>query len=266
MKLSECTKNYTKQRVIMYNRDQTKALYKNRLLSCVNGCIYVGEPVYDNYNNESFDVFAVFPGLPALWLNYYSGRCEIDRLLNAEEIKAASSLESFVDTMKQKISDKSHIRFTEILMLENIDKKLAEDAVAAKAAFEENRKRKHDERNRQDAEEAARRNTETMKMVEAAEQVILNGKGEIKNDPVIIYGKYTWERQCYKMIEYLMQKYGVVVKTSTKNWIREKLNRIVVDGNKVTWHYFTTTKRTSSTNGAANALGELILKVRGATE
>lgn len=261
MKLSECTKNYTKQRVIMYNRDQTKALYKNRLLSCVNGCIYVGEPVYDNYNNESFDVFAVFPGLPALWLNYYSGRCEIDRLLNAEEIKAESSLESFVATMKQKIKDESHIRFTEILLLENIDKKLAEDAVAAKSAFEENLKRKHDERNQQDAEEAAQRNAETMKEIEAAEQTIING-GELNNSPIIIYGKYTWERQSYTMIEYLMQKYGVEPKGRTKGWIRENLKRVEINDHAFTWHYQTSSKRKSSFDSAANSLSELIMKVR----
>ena len=261
MKLSECTKNYTKQRVIMYNRDQTKALYKNRLLSCVNGCIYVGEPVYDNYRNELFDVFAKFPGLPALWLNTFSGRCEINGMEQWDVIKDMASLDAFVEYMKRKIEDKNHIRLTEILLLENIDKKLAEDAVAAKAAFEENLKRKHDERNRQDAEEAARRNAETMKEIEAAEQTIING-GELSNNPIIIYGKYTWERQSYTMIEYLMQKYGVEPKGRTKGWIRENLKRVEINDHAFTWHYQTSSKRKSSFDSAANSLSELIMKVR----
>jgi len=264
MKLSELVKNYSTQRVIMYNKDQTKALYKNRKISQIDGCIWIGEPIYDNYGNESFDVFFKFcSAKPAMWINAYSGRCEVSALLESvDEVKNATSLISFVDTMTQKISEKKHIRMTEILMLKNINEKLAEDAAKAEEEFKAEHQRKHDEKMAQDAQEAAQRNEESKREVEAAKAVILSGTGEIRNEVIIFYGEHTWERETCKMVEYLMREYGVELSPATKGWIRDRLTSIDFDGNRVTWHFLSNAKRKGGSGAFGDALTKLVMKVK----
>ncbi len=66
MKLNELTTPFESFRVVTYNADQTKALYKNKSMQLITGSIYRGETIKEEYNDHC-DVYACYAGIPVFW-------------------------------------------------------------------------------------------------------------------------------------------------------------------------------------------------------
>ena len=72
MELREINTPFITKRCITYNKDHSKALYHNRKLQLIKGCIYRGETQPDSYKDRC-DIFAWFDGAPvAMWVGNVS--------------------------------------------------------------------------------------------------------------------------------------------------------------------------------------------------
>lgn len=75
-------------RVITYNADQTKALYKNKSMQLITGNIYRGETIKEEYNDHC-DVYAIYDGIAVgIWIGSVRTDYSVDEVMEHIRRKA----------------------------------------------------------------------------------------------------------------------------------------------------------------------------------
>lgn len=225
MELREINTPFITKRCITYNKDHSKALYHNRQLQLIKGCIYRGETQPDPYKDRC-DIYAWFDGAPvAMWVGNVRVDYSVDEVIDNLQRQHCLTLKDYLSNIREKIQAPNHFMLTEMELIKHIAPELEESMRNARHAFYIQQKRKAEARQqKQEAEDNAfvtARNEGAQKTIDDALEIIRNG-GELRNRAVTIYSsRYSHKTTC--VINHLMDQYGINVPLRTKGWIKERL-------------------------------------------
>lgn len=240
MELREINTPFITKRCITYNKDHSKALYHNRQLQLIKGCIYRGETQPDPYKDRC-DIYAWFDGAPvAMWVGNVSVDYSVDEVIDNMQRQHCLTLKDYLSNIREKIQAPNHFMLTELELIKHIAPELEESMRNARHAFYIQQKRKAEARKqKQEAEDNAfvtTQNETAQKSVEEALEIIRKG-GELKNDTVTFYTS-RYSSKSTSLVNHLMTQYGVDVPLRTKGWINDRLKAAVIaDGHCGTVRY-----------------------------
>ena len=122
-------------RVITYNADQTKALYKNKSMQLITGNIYRGETIKEEYNDHC-DVYAIYDGIAVgIWIGSVRTDYSVDEVMEHIRRKGMDSLENYMAAIKTRLEKQDHFRFTEIEFIKHIAPELENQMWESRKAF-----------------------------------------------------------------------------------------------------------------------------------
>ena len=263
MKIKNLTTPFETFRVITYNADRTKALYKNKSMQLIAKNIYRGETVKEEYNDHC-DVYAVYDGTSVgIWIGSVRTDYTVKEVLEQIRRKGMDSLENYMAAIKTRLEKQDHFRFTEIEFIKNIAPELENQMWESRKAYAENQHKKRMEqaaqREAEDQAFIAAQNAEAEQTVNKAMEILRNG-GKLDNDTVTFYeSRYNYNS--YSIINYLMRKYGVNVPIRTQGWINEKLLNVKIENGKCDNLQYYRAKGAQCSQKFFDCMNEMIAKV-----
>lgn len=263
MKLNELTTPFESFRVVTYNADQTKALYKNKSMQLITGSIYRGETVKEEYNDHC-DVYACYDGIAVgIWIGSVRTDYPIEYVLSQVNYRGMDSLENFMTAVKTRLEKQDHFRFTEIEFIKHIAPELENQMWESRKAFAENQHKKRMEqaaqREAEDQAFIAEQNAEAEQIVNKALDILRNG-GKLENQTVTFY-ESRYNSSSYSIVNYLMRKYGVNVPIRTQGWINEKLVSAKIEDGKCEHLQYYRAKGAQCSQKFFDCMNELITAV-----
>ena len=263
MKLNELTTPFESFRVITYNADQTKALYKNKQIQLITGSIYRGETIKEEYNDHC-DVYACYAGIPVgIWIGSVHVDYSIEEVMAQIKHKGMETLENYMAAIKYRLEKQDHFRFTEVEFIKHIAPELENQMWESRKAFAENQHKKRMEqaaqREAEDQAFVAAQNAEAEQTVNKAMEILRNG-GKLDNDTVTFY-ESRYEHSSYSIVNYLMRKYGVNVPIRTQGWINEKLVSAKIENGKCEHLQYYKAKGAQCSQKFFDCMNELLAKV-----
>lgn len=263
MKLNELTTPFESFRVITYNADQTKALYKNKQMQLITGSIYRGETIKEEYNDHC-DVYACYAGIPVgIWIGSVHVDYSIEEVMAQIKRKGMETLENYMAAIKYRLEKQDHFRFTEVEFIKHIAPELENQMWESRKAFAENQHKKRMEqaaqREVEDQAFVAERNAEAEQIVNKALDILRNG-GKLENQTVAFY-ESRYNSSSYSIVNYLMRKYGVNVPIRTQGWINEKLVSAKIEDGKCEHLQYYRAKGAQCSQKFFDCMNELIVKV-----
>lgn len=263
MKLNELTTPFESFRVITYNADQTKALYKNKQMQLITGSIYRGETIKEEYNDHC-DVYACYAGIPVgIWIGIVHVDYSIEEVMAQIKRKGMETLENYMAAIKYRLEKQDHFRFTEVEFIKHIAPELENQMWESRKAFAENQHKKRMEqaaqREVEDQAFVAERNAEAEQIVNKALDILRNG-GKLENQTVAFY-ESRYNSSSYSIVNYLMRKYGVNVPIRTQGWINEKLVSAKIEDGKCEHLQYYRAKGAQCSQKFFDCMNELIVKV-----
>lgn len=250
-------------RVITYNADQTKALYKNKSMQLITDNIYRGETIKEEYNDHC-DVYAIYDGIAVgIWIGSIRTDYSVDEVMEHIRRKGMDSLENYMATIKTRLEKQDHFRFTEIEFIKHIAPELENQMWESRKAYAENQHKKRMEqaaqREAEDRAFIAAQNAKAEQTVSKAMEILRNG-GKLDNDTVIFY-ESRYEHSSYSIVNYLMRKYGVNVPIRTQGWINEKLVSAKIENGKCENLQYYKAKGAQCSQKFFDCMNELLAKV-----
>lgn len=263
MKLNELTTPFESFRVITYNADQTKALYKNKQMQLITGSIYRGETIKEEYNDHC-DVYACYAGIPVgICIGSVHVDYSIEEVMAQIKRKGMETLENYMAAIKYRLEKQDHFRFTEVEFIKHIAPELENQMWESRKAFAENQHKKRMEqaaqREAEDQAFVAERNAEAEQIVNKALDILRNG-GKLENQTVAFY-ESRYNSSSYSIVNYLMRKYGVNVPIRTQGWINEKLVSAKIEDGKCEHLQYYKAKGAQCSQKFFDCMNELIAKV-----
>lgn len=263
MKLNELTTPFESFRVITYNADQTKALYKNKQMQLITGSIYRGETIKEEYNDHC-DVYACYAGIPVgIWIGSVHVDYSIEEVMAQIKRKGMETLENYMAAIKYRLEKQDHFRFTEVEFIKHIAPELENQMWESRKAFAENQHKKRMEqaaqREAEDQAFVAERNAEAEQIVNKALDILRNG-GKLENQTVAFY-ESRYNSNSYSVVNYLMRKYGVNVPIRTQGWINEKLVSAKIEDGKCEHLQYYRAKGAQCSQKFFDCMNELIAKI-----
>lgn len=263
MKLNELTTPFESFRVVTYNADQTKALYKNKQMQLITGSIYRGETIKEEYNDHC-DVYACYAEIPVgIWIGSVHVDYSIEEVMAQIKRKGMETLENYMAAIKYRLEKQDHFRFTEIEFIKHIAPELENQLWESRKAFAENQHKKRMEqaaqREAEDQAFVAEQNTEAEQIVNKALDILRNG-GKLENQTVTFY-ESRYNSSSYSIVNYLMRKYGVNVPIRTQGWINEKLVSAKIEDGKCEHLQYYRAKGAQCSQKFFDCMNELITKV-----
>lgn len=263
MKLNELTTPFESFRVVTYNADQTKALYKNKQMQLITGSIYRGETIKEEYNDHC-DVYACYAGIPVgIWIGSVHVDYSIEEVMAQIKRKGMETLENYMAAIKYRLEKQDHFRFTEVEFIKHIAPELENQMWESRKAFAENQHKKRMEqaaqREAEDQAFVAEQNAEAEQIVNKALDILRNG-GKLENQTVIFY-ESRYNSSSYSIVNYLMRKYGVNVPIRTQGWINGKLVSAKIEDGKCEHLQYYRAKGTQCSQKFFDCMNELIAKV-----
>lgn len=231
MELREINTPFITKRCITYNKDHSKALYHNRQLQLIKGCIYRGETQPDPYKDRC-DIYAWFDGAPvAMWVGNVRVDYSVDEVIENMQRQHCLTLKDYLSNIREKIQAPNHFMLTEMELIKHIAPELEESMKNARHAFYIQQKHKAEaRRQQQEAEDnafVAAQNEEAKKTVEEALEIIRKG-GDLKNKDVTFYDS-RYSHRTTSLVNHLMTQYGIDVPLRTKGWINDRLVIAIVE-------------------------------------
>lgn len=263
MKLNELTTPFETFRVVTYNADQTKALYKNKSMQLITGSIYRGETIKEEYNDHC-DVYACYAGIPVgIWIGSVHVDYSIEEVMAQIKRKGMETLENYMAAIKYRLEKQDHFRFTEVEFIKHIAPELENQMWESRKAFAENQHKKRMEqaaqREAEDQAFIAAQNAEAEQTVNKAMEILRNG-GKLENQTVTFY-ESRYEHSSYSIVNYLMRKYGVNVPIRTQGWINEKLVSAKIEDGKCEHLQYYKAKGAQCSQKFFDCMNELLAKV-----
>lgn len=263
MKLNELTTPFESFRVVTYNADQTKALYKNKSMQLITGSIYRGETIKEEYNDHC-DVYACYAGIPVgIWIGSVHVDYSIEEVMAQIKCKGMETLENYMAAIKYRLEKQDHFRFTEVEFIKHIAPELENQMWESRKAYAENQHKKRMEqaaqREAEDQAFIAAQNAEAEQTVNKAMEILRNG-GKLDNDTVTFY-ESRYEHSSYSIVNYLMRKYGVNVPIRTQGWINEKLVSAKIEDGKCEHLQYYKAKGAQCSQKFFDCMNELLAKV-----
>lgn len=263
MKMENLTTNFETFKVITYNQDQTKALYKNKHIRLVTGSIYRGETIKETYNDYC-DVYACYDGIAVgVWIGSVRTEYSVQEVMDAVKRIGMDSLENYMAAIKTRLEKQDHFKLTEIEFIKHIAPELENQMWESRKTFEEIQRQKRMEqaakREAEDQEYVAAKNEQAEQIVNKAVEVIRNG-GRLENCSVEFF-RSRYDSSGYSVVNYLMRKYGVKVPIRTQGWINDKLvSAQIVDGKCENLRYYRA-KGAQCSQKFFDCMNELIEKI-----
>lgn len=263
MKMESLTTPFETFRVVTYNADQTKALYKNKPMQLITGSIYRGETVKEEYNDHC-DVYAIYDGISVgIWIGSVRTDYSIDEVMEQIRRKGMDSLENYMAAIKTRLEKQDHFRYTEIEFIKHIAPELENQMWESRKAYAENQHKKRMEqaaqREAEDQAFIAAQNAEAEQTVNKAMEILRNG-GKLENKTVTFY-ESIYEHSSYSIVNYLMRKYGVNVPIRTQGWINEKLVSAKIENGKCEHLQYYKAKGAQCSQKFFDCMNELLAKV-----
>lgn len=263
MKLNELTTPFESFRVVTYNADQTKALYKNKSMQLITGSIYRGETVKEEYNDHC-DVYACYDGMTVgIWIGSVRTDYTVDEVMEQIRRKGMDSLENYMAAIKTRLEKQDHFRFTEIEFIKHITPELENQMWESRKVFAENqRKKRMEEAAQREAEDQAfiaAQNAEAEQTVNKAMEILRNG-GKLENHIITFY-ESRYKYSSYSIVNYLMRKFGVNVPIKTQGWINNKLGSAMIENGKCERLQYYRAKGAQCSQKFFDYMNELLAKV-----
>lgn len=263
MKMENVNTPFETFKIITYNADQTKALYKNKPMQLITGNIYRGETIKEEYNNYC-DVYACYDGIAVgIWIGSVRTDYSVDEVMKQIRRMDMDSLENYMGAIKTKLEKQDHFKFTEIEFIKHIAPELESLMWESRKIFAENQERKHREQAAQrEAENRAyiqEQNAKAEQIVNKAMEILRNG-GKLDNDTVTFY-ESRYNSSSYSVVNYLMRKYGVNVPIRTQGWINDKLVSARIEDGKCERLQYYRAKGAQCSQKFFECMNELIAKV-----
>lgn len=263
MKLNEITTEFEKKRVITYNVNQTKAVYHNKDVHHVIDNIYCGKSSSDGYN-EYCDIYMIYPNIPVgIWVSSVRDSYNIEEVKEMVIRAKIDTMENFLDSIKNRVKNSDHIRYTEIEFMKYIQPDMENELWESRRIFAENRDKKYKEREKKIAEEnelfVKEMNDIAQKDIDSAISIIKNG-GNLENNSIEIF-KDRYDSKCYSIINYLFIKYGIDIPIKTKGWISDKLRSVYISNGHCTRASYMRKKGGRCSSKIFDYMEELIIKV-----
>lgn len=263
MKLNELTTPFESFRVVTYNADQTKALYKNKQIQLITGSIYRGETIKEEYNDHC-DVYTCYAGIPVgIWIGSVHVDYSIEEVMAQIKRKGMETLENYMAAIKYRLEKQDHFRFTEVEFIKHIAPELENQMWESRKAFAENQHKKRMEqaaqREAEDRAFVAERNAEAEQIVNKTLDILKNG-GKLENQTVTFY-ESRYNSSSYSIVNYLMRKYGVNVPIRTQGWINEKLVGAKIEDGKCEHLQYYRAKGAQCSQKFFDCMNELIAKI-----
>lgn len=263
MKLNELTTPFESFRVVTYNADQTKALYKNKSMQLITGSIYRGETIKEEYNDHC-DVYACYAGIPVgIWIGSVRTDYSIEEVMEQIRRNGMNSLENYMAAIKTRLEKQDHFRYTEIEFIKHIAPEMESQMWESRKAYAENQHKKRMEqaaqREAEDQAFIAAQNAEAEQTVNKAMEILRNG-GKLENKTVTFY-ESRYEHSSYSIVNYLMRKYGVNVPIRTQGWINEKLVSAKIEDGKCEHLLYYKAKGAQCSQKFFDCMNELLAKV-----
>lgn len=263
MRMENLTTPFETFRVVTYNADQTKALYKNKSMQLITGSIYRGETIKEEYNDHC-DVYACYDGIAVgIWIGSIRTDYSVDEVMEQIRRKGMDSLENYMAAIKTRLEKQDHFRFTEIEFIKHIAPELENQMWESRKVFAENQHKKRMEqaaqREAEDQAFIAAQNAEAEQTVNKAMEILRNG-GKLDNDTVTFY-ESRYEHSSYSIVNYLMRKYGVNVPIRTQGWINEKLVSAKIENGKCENLQYYKAKGAQCSQKFFDCMNELLAKV-----
>lgn len=263
MKMEDLTTPFETFRVIIYNADQTKALYKNKSMQLITGSIYRGETIKEEYNDHC-DVYACYDGISVgIWIGSVGTDYSVEEVMEQIRCKGMDSLENYMTAIKIRLEKQDHFKFIEVEFIKHIAPELENQMWESRKVFAENQHRKRMEQEKQrEAEDrafVAEWNAETEQIINKALDILKNG-GKLENQTVTFY-ESRYHFSSYSIVNYLMRKYGVNVHIRTQGWINEKLVSAMIENGKCEKLQYYRAKSARCSQKFFDCMNELITKV-----
>ena len=263
MRMENLTTPFETFRVVTYNADQTKALYKNKSMQLITSSIYRGETIKEEYNDHC-DVYACYDGMTVgIWIGSVRTDYTVDEVMEQIRRKGMDSLENYMAAIKTRLEKQDHFRFTEIEFIKHITPELENQMWESRKVFAENQHKKRMEQAAQcEAEDQAfiaAQNAEAEQTVNKAMEILRNG-GKLDNDTVTFY-ESRYNHNSYSIVNYLMRKFGVNVPIRTQGWIDKKLVSAKIENGKCENLQYYKAKGTQCSQKFFDCMNELLAKV-----
>ena len=263
MKINELTTPFNPFRVITYNVDKTKALYKNKCLQLVTGSIYRGETI-EIGNGDRCDIYVSYPGVNvAMWMFNISTCYKVEEVIELVERRKMDTLDNFMEIVKYRLDRGDYFRFTEVEFIKHIAPELEAQMWESRKKYEEiqniKRARQEELDKAADLKFVAERNAEADHVVETALKALREG-GKLENCTVI-YFKTRYDYTDYSIVNYLMRKYGIKVPIRTQGWINEKLGAAIIKNGKCETVLYRKVKGAQCSQKVFQCLNELIMAI-----
>ncbi len=263
MRVENLTTPFETFRVITYNADQTKALYKNKSMQLITGSIYRGETIKEEYHDYC-DVYVCYDGMTVgIWISSVRTDYPIEYILSQVNYRGMDSLENFMAAVKTRLEKQDHFRFTEIEFIKHIAPELENQMWESRKAFAENqRKKRMEEAAQREAEDQAfiaEQNAKAEQIVNKAMEILRNG-GKLENQIVTFY-QSRYEHNSYSIVNYLMRKYGVNVPIRTQGWINNKLGSARIENGKCERLQYYRARGAQCSQKFFDCMNELLAKV-----
>lgn len=220
------------RRVVTLRADGKGAICHNRNLQQIDGCIYRGENGKGCDSDICCCIYACYPEVPVgvkLWTAYCDELVE-----NAMDRASRSSMASFEDFMavqQLKLQNQGYFSAVELEFMKSIDPDLIPAMEESKRVFlEKKAQREKESKERYEEKKCLQTqalNEKTEQSINAAISVLQKG-GVLENSWVNFYTD-PYSSHSYRMINYLMRKYGVEMPLRTQGWVNSKLARVWIN-------------------------------------
>lgn len=266
MKLNELSTTWETHRVITYNADSTRAIYKNVPMRHVAGSLYAGEPYSPEYSSETFvKVYVWFAAQDiGMITREFTDDFDLEGLIDYARLCAYTTAEDYITKSKMKLDAGLWLKLTEVELLKNLAPELVTPALEAREAHrrkrEEEEKRRREEEAAEDARYVEERNAEAEAAVEAAVEIIKRG-GPLRNTAVTFYNSRYDTRETTVVAE-LINRLKIPAALRTKGWIKNTMSGLDVspEGRASRYYYLSG----NGSEAAWKVLNALIAAVRAA--
>lgn len=266
MQLCELTGDFEKVRTITYNTKMDKAVYHNRLMRPVIGCVYAGEAEKDEWGNVYYTIYVRYPGVDvAMYVDRTNHWRTDEELAGRFAHEGYDTKERFIEAARRRIAAGDHFRFTEVEFLKHVAPELEEGAWESRKVYAERRAKKDAERKaKAEAEDAAlveKWNSEAYDMVANAVGVLKNG-GVLMNETVTFY-EDRWNYKSYSIINYLMDAYEIELPIRTRGFIANNVTSVTVKDGYCTGYRYQRSGRSKGSQVLWDYMEKLMKIMRG---
>lgn len=258
MKLNMIHAPYGTHRVITYNREGNKAIYRYIPMRHFFGNIYAGEPMLAPYGIERVPVYAWFeePGI-GIAVNTFDADCDDEAIAKAVNSLGLNSPDNFLAYADAVIAANAWLKLPEVELLAILCPEKVPAAMEARRVHRERleAKRAEIERREQEEDEAyvVERNAEAEATVANALKVLREG-GRLTNCEVTTY-KTRYNSTDTRVVIVLMDRLGIVAPPTTRHWIKDTLTAFDVGAEgRATRYYYNKGKGSDAAWKVLNAL------------